>query len=152
MLLHYRAGDLKLYSNNSYSCYYMFCHRAVPLFRRPGKALSGEPGYEVTMPWNERRRYRLTHASVLANAPNESGVFGLCNDRGGWVLIAEASDLQASLFACLEEKGRYSLSELSRDFVFESSPASQCRERRDELIQEYGPSHARRSKGLENGI
>lgn len=47
------------------------------------------------MPWQGTQWFEYTEASVLANAPEESGVYALT--RQYWIYIGESADIRASL-------------------------------------------------------
>ena len=91
------------------------------------------------MPWSAVHGFRFTSASILTNVPKQSGVFGLYNEQG-WVFIGQGSDLQQSLFQCLDKSRQYFWPNEPHGYTFEICNSDACNERRDALILEYYPT------------
>ena len=90
------------------------------------------------MAWSAAHGFRFTSASILTNVPKQAGVFGLYNEQG-WVFIGQGSNLQQSLFQCLDKSRQYFWPNEPHGYVFEICNSAECNERRDALILEYYP-------------
>jgi hypothetical protein len=82
--------------------------------------------------------FPFSRPSILANAPNASGVYALYNPQI-WIYLGESGDLQARLLqhlggdnACITQNG-------PTGFQFELSPAAQRVARQNQLIAALGP-------------
>ena len=95
------------------------------------------------MDWAKSRRFTLTRASVLANAPEASGVYGLLTE-GTWVYIGHASNIRKALLAYLSGRKLGVLEWQPTDFVFELIPLKNRIARQKELVARYQPTCNRR--------
>lgn len=81
----------------------------------------------------------FTVVSVLKNAPQAAGVYGLCNSRE-WVLVGHALNIQASLLEYLRNPPTESRLRPATGFVFEVCDGASLSARHKQLIQQFRPS------------
>ncbi|HWS95007.1 MAG TPA: hypothetical protein VN620_00825 [Candidatus Methylomirabilis sp.] len=98
---------------------------------------------EFQMPFDQFTPRSLTPASVLANAPAASGIYGVSNARE-WIYIGETDNIQASLLNVLQQRDSALLKRCPTGFVFELCDPDGRLARHDRLILEYEPVCNRR--------
>ncbi len=91
------------------------------------------------MPFNYFTPRSLTPASVRANAPAASGLYGISNARE-WLYIGETDNIQASLLNHLQQTDSALMKKLPTGFVFEVCDPAERRTRQDRLVFEYEPA------------
>jgi|SRR5579862_390761 len=91
------------------------------------------------MNWDEHTPYLLTRTSVLRNASEVSGVYGL-RDGNNWIYIGECPNVQRALLECLGGRVPCVLQFQPRVFVFEPCPPRHRKARQRELAQIYKPA------------
>lgn len=99
------------------------------------------------MEWDDLHRFSLTRTSVIQNAPEESGVYGLALP-GKWVYIGHSFNIRRALLDYLTGQKPYVLQWQPRLFTFEllSYQARQVRQR--ELVAHYHPICNRKMQSL----
>ena len=55
------------------------------------------------MAFRNQNGYAFNRASVLANAPNASGVYGIYR-QGVWIYVGQSKDIQARLMQYINER------------------------------------------------
>jgi hypothetical protein len=80
----------------------------------------------------------LTRISVVFNAPEESGVYGLCTDDE-WIYIGHGSNIRKALLAYLSGQMPGIRKWRPKYFVFEAVPYERRVERYTELLAHYRP-------------
>lgn len=90
------------------------------------------------MPFEGGGARSFTSTSIQNNAPDRSGVYGLCNSRH-WVFIGEAADIRASLLNHLHKASAFPSNGQPTGFVFETCAGMERGRRRDKLIREFKP-------------
>ena len=90
------------------------------------------------MPFERFLPRSFTPASIRANAPKASGIFGISSARE-WIFIGESDDIQGSLLLELQQMDSAVLKRLPTGFVFERCPVTERKTRQNRLIQEYAP-------------
>ena len=98
---------------------------------------------EFQMPFDQFTPRSLTPASVLANAPAASGIYGVSNARE-WIYIGETDNIQASLLNDLQQRDSALLKSCPTGFVFELCDPVGRLARQGRLILEYEPVCNRR--------
>ena len=88
------------------------------------------------MEWKSTQRFLLTRASVGKNAPEASGVYGLCSP-GTWIYIGQTSNIRKALLEYLSGQMPYVLQWQPRTFVFELYPPRERVFRQKQLAQYY---------------
>jgi hypothetical protein len=81
----------------------------------------------------------LTVVSIRNNAPEASGVYGLCNNRE-WVFIGESANIRASLLQVLAESAGAVQSREPTGFTFEVCSALSRGARQNALIKQFRPA------------
>jgi len=102
------------------------------------------------MPFEQFTPRSFTSVSVRANAPAESGIYGISNARE-WIYIGETDNIQASLLHDLQTRDSALLKRSPAGFVFELCSVAERRARQDWLILEYEPVCNRRSLREDTG-
>lgn len=82
--------------------------------------------------------YPFTVSGIIANAPNNSGVYALYNART-WVYVGESGDIQARLLQHVNENGTCIKHQGATNFVYELCDAANRVRRQDQLILSLGP-------------
>ena len=95
------------------------------------------------MPFDPFTPWSFTRASVRANAPAASGIYGVSNARE-WIYIGETDNIQASLLNDLQQGDSELLKKCPTGFVFELCNPAERLARQDRLILEYEPVCNRR--------
>jgi hypothetical protein len=89
--------------------------------------------------------YRLSRESIVHNAPESSGVYGLFNAL--WIFVGEADNLRARLLEHLTEDSSWSARYQPSGFAFELVSPRERHRRCQELLDELQPlaqsNHAR---------
>ncbi len=93
---------------------------------------------ETAVPWNTNTPYPLNRSSVLRNAPEASGVYGL-RTPGQWVYIGRCSNIREALLNYLSGQLPQVLQAEPNLFHFDVCPPRQRVERQRELIQHFQP-------------
>ena len=90
------------------------------------------------MPWHDRTSYPFNRASVIANAPMQSGVYALHSETR-WIYVGESGDILARLIQHLD--GDSACIGLFRNltFSYELLPEMVRAGRLDELITKFRP-------------
>jgi len=86
----------------------------------------------------------------MRNAPEESGVFGLCSP-GKWLYIGHSFNIRQALLRYLSGQMPYVLEWQPRSFVFELLPYKKRIERQKELVAYYQPICNRKTHSLSWG-
>jgi hypothetical protein len=81
----------------------------------------------------------FTLSSILKNAPEEPGVYGLCNNRE-WIFIAEAGNIQASLLEQLNAIQSAVSLKKPTGFTFEVCTFAATPARKRLLLNQFRPS------------
>ncbi|HXJ42793.1 MAG TPA: hypothetical protein VNH18_26160 [Bryobacteraceae bacterium] len=81
----------------------------------------------------------MSRTSVLRNAPEESGVYGLCN-ADQWVYIGHCSSIRKALLEYLRGQMPYVLQWQPKQFMFEVLPYKQRIARQKALVAHYQPT------------
>ena len=98
------------------------------------------------MPFEQFTPRSFSAASVRANAPAASGIYGISNAQE-WIFIGETDNIQASLLRDLQQGDTELLKMFPTGFVFELCGAAYRRARQGRLILEYEPVCNRRLRG-----
>jgi hypothetical protein len=88
--------------------------------------------------WHSGARFSLTRTSVSRNAPEDSGVYGLCSPRE-WIYIAQSPNIQRDLLRFLSGDRPYVLEWEPTHFVVEEVPYRRRSARYKELLEHYQP-------------
>ena len=96
------------------------------------------------MEWKNSQRFVLTRTSVLRNAPESSGVYGLCSP-GKWLYIGHGFNIRKALLEYLSGQMPYVLQWQPKFFLFEVLPYKQRLGRHRELVAHYQPVCNRKS-------
>ena len=91
------------------------------------------------MEWSSSQRFTLNRTSVLRNAPEESGVFGLCS-ADQWIYIGHSSSVRKALLEYLRGQMPYVLQWQPKHFMFEVLPYKQRIARQKVLVTHYQPT------------
>lgn len=75
---------------------------------------------------------------MLRNAPEESGVFGLCNP-GRWIYIGHSFNIRKALLEYLSGQRPYVLQWQPKYFLFELMPYKKRVSRHKSLVAQYQP-------------
>jgi hypothetical protein len=102
------------------------------------------------MPFEGFTPRSFTAASVRANAPAGSGIYGVSNARE-WIYIGESDNIQASLIHTLDQSDSSVLKRYPTGFVFELCIPTERLSRQSRLILEYAPVCNGPSPGSEAG-
>jgi len=97
--------------------------------------------------WDNSQRFTLTRTSVIRNAPEESGVYGLCSP-GKWVYIGHSSSIRKALLQYLSGQMPYVLQWQPKHFVFEPLPYKDRLGRHKELVAQCQPICNRKTQSL----
>jgi len=98
---------------------------------------------EFQMPFDQFTPRSLTPASVLANAPAASGIYGVSNARE-WIYIGETADIQAELLRHLHNPPAFLRRYSPSGFTYELSTAEHRIDRQKQLVLELEPIGNRR--------
>jgi len=92
-----------------------------------------------TMPFAETRysRYLFQRESILKNAPESSGVYGLFN--AFWIYIGETDNLREKILEHLDGDEPCIVRFQPSGFAFELAPPKERRRRHEQLIKELQP-------------
>ena len=90
------------------------------------------------MKWDEQHGFLLTRTSVVRNAPEESGVYGLYSP-GKWVYIGHASNIRKALLDYLSGRRPYVLQWQPKYFVFECLPYKERIAKHKGLVARHQP-------------
>jgi len=90
------------------------------------------------MPW-QGMNFDWTRASIVANAPNQSGVYFIYR-TGQNIYVGETNDLQRRLLEHFDGDNPCIIRAAPQTFGFELSPANARVARQNALIVEYGPT------------
>ncbi len=90
------------------------------------------------MNWDNSLQFPLTRSSVLRNAPEESGVYGLYSP-GRWVYIGQSFDIRRTLLAYLSGQMPAVLQWQPKYFTYELMPYKQRMARKKELVAQLQP-------------
>ncbi len=99
------------------------------------------------MEWSSSERFTLNRTSVLRNAPEESGVYGLCS-ADQWVYIGHSSSVRKALLEYLRGQMPYVLQWQPKHFMFEVLPYRQRILRQKALVAHYQPTCNRKVNSL----
>jgi hypothetical protein len=88
--------------------------------------------------WHDTQRFPLTRTSVLRNAPEESGVYGLCSP-GKWIYIGHSFNIRKALLEYLSGQRPYVLQWQPKYFLFELMPYKKRVSRHKSLVAQYQP-------------
>jgi len=97
--------------------------------------------------WDSLQRFTLTRTGVLRNAPEESGVYGLCS-AGKWLYIGHGFNIRKALLAYLSGQMPYVLQWQPKQFVFELLPYQERIARQKRLVAHYQPVCNRKTHSL----
>ena len=90
------------------------------------------------MEWASSSRFALNRTSVVRNAPEESGVYGLCSG-GKWLYIGHSFNIRKALLAYLSGQMPYVLQWQPKQFVFELLPYRRRIVRQKALVAQFQP-------------
>jgi hypothetical protein len=110
--------------------------------RRAPSHLSGTRK-EFQMPFDQFTPRFFTPASLRANAPAASGIYGVSNARE-WIYIGETDNIEASLLNDLQQRDLELFNRCPTGFVFELCDPVGGLARHNRLILEYEPVCNRR--------
>ena len=105
----------------------------------PASSTSGKVRVAITEPFaeNRYRKYRFQRESILLNAPESSGLYGLYS--AVWIYVGEADNIRARLLEHLETDNPPTSNYQPFGFAFELvSPPDRSR-RLKELLMELQP-------------
>jgi hypothetical protein len=88
--------------------------------------------------WDEQHGFLLTRTSVVRNAPEESGVYGLYGPDK-WIYICQTSKIRKALLDYLSGRIPYVLQWQPKYFVFECLHYKERGARLKELVARYQP-------------
>ena len=91
-----------------------------------------------TVEWDRLQRFLLTRASVMRNAPEESGVYGLYSPNK-WISICQTSNIRKALLDYLSGQRPSVLQWQPRYFVFECLYYKERSARLKELVAHHQP-------------
>ena len=91
--------------------------------------------------------FLLTRSSVMRNAPEESGVYGLYS-HNRWVYIGHRSNIRKALLEYLSGQMPYVLQWQPSYFVFEPLPYRERIARHKELVARHHPVCNRKTQTL----
>jgi len=94
--------------------------------------------------WSSSERFTLNRTSVLRNAPEESGVYGLCS-ADQWVYIGHSSSVRKALLEYLRGQMPYVLQWQPKHFMFEVLPYKERISRQKALVAHYQPTCNRKA-------
>lgn len=95
--------------------------------------------------------YKLNRESIILNAPEESGIYGLFN--AVWIFVGEADNIRARLLQHLTENDPSIRLYQPSGFAFELVSAQGRRERMQEAIRQVEPlCNIRLEPSLSQGI
>ena len=100
--------------------------------------------------WTNLQRFPLTRTSVLRNAPEESGVYGLCTGDE-WVYIGDDFNIRKALLAYLRGQKLSAWEWQPEHFVFEVLPYKRRIVRCRELVAHYKPICNRKTHSAARG-
>ena len=98
----------------------------------------GNCNESFTVEWDQQQRFLLTRTSVICNAPEESGVYGLYSPEQ-CVYIGHTSNIQKALLDYLSGRRPYVLQWQPNYFVFECLHYKERSARNKELVARYQP-------------
>ena len=90
------------------------------------------------MDWAKQDKFPLTRTSVMRNAPEESGVYGLYSPDK-WVYIGHKSNIRKALLDYLSGQMPYVLQWQPKYFVFECLHYNERGARLKELVARHQP-------------
>ena len=99
------------------------------------------------MEWSSSQRFTLNRTSVLRHAPEESGVYGLCN-ADQWIYIGHSSSVRKALLEYLRGQMPYVLQWQPKHFMFEVLPYKLRISRQKVLVTHYQPTCNRKVNSL----
>jgi hypothetical protein len=99
------------------------------------------------MPFANYAARSFTLASILNNAPEHFGLYGLCNERE-WIFIAETANIQASLLEQLRAVESAVKIRKPTGFTFELCSPDLAAARKRELLRRFKPSCNAAEPGL----
>lgn len=82
--------------------------------------------------------FTYTVQDILANAPNQSGVYAIYNT--GWLYIGESGDIQRRLLEHINDPTSVLSCNNPTGFCFELSPSHQRVERQNALMAQFFPT------------
>jgi hypothetical protein len=80
----------------------------------------------------------LTRTSVISNAPEESGVYGLCS-LGTWLYIGQSSNIRKALVEYVSGQMPHKLESQPKLFALELHPYERRIARHKELVAHFQP-------------
>jgi hypothetical protein len=90
------------------------------------------------MSWNNPVPYVFGLFSVMDNAPAESGIYAIYNDKS-YIYIGETGDIRARLINHLNGDYPCIMSRCPRSFSYELAPSGRRFRRQAEVIRELTP-------------
>lgn len=91
------------------------------------------------MPFNHSGAFYFAEASIVANAPSSSGVYGICN-KDRWIYVGESNDVRRRLLEHFRESATCIWKCSPNAFVFELASSATRVQRQDSLILELKPA------------
>jgi hypothetical protein len=88
--------------------------------------------------WGNTPSYPFSRASILLNAPEQSGVYVLQADTQ-WIYVGETENILAQLVAHLDGDNLCIAMHPTPTFSYELVPSVIRKWRRDDLVREYRP-------------
>ena len=99
------------------------------------------------MPFARHSGYSFTISSVMRNAPELGGIYGLSNARN-WIYIRSADDIRAALLDHLKERNPTADFRSVTGFTFEPCEIAARAQRCSQLIEELRPAVRERAQWL----
>ena len=99
------------------------------------------------MDWENSQRFTLTRTSVIRNAPEHSGVYGLCSP-GKWVYIGHSANVRKAMLEYLSGQMPYVLQWQPKQFTFELLAYKERLTRHKELVAHCQPICNRKTQSL----
>ena len=99
------------------------------------------------MDWENSQRFTLTRTSVIRNAPEQSGVYGLCSPDK-WVYIGHSANVRKAMLEYLSGQMPYVLQWQPKQFTFELLPYKERLTRHKELVAHCQPVCNRKTQSL----
>lgn len=90
------------------------------------------------MPIGDPQGFAWTRQSIVANAPNSSGVYAIYNQQR-WIYVGESGDIQARLLQHFNGDNACITNSSPTGFQYELSPAAQRVARQDAWIAKLNP-------------
>jgi hypothetical protein len=97
--------------------------------------------------WDNAERFTLTRTSVIRNAPELSGVYGLCSPDK-WLYIGQCANIRRAVLDYLSGQMPYVLQWQPKQFTFAVLPYRERLSKHKELVAHYQPVCNRKTQSL----